>query len=44
MNLEPDRELAGLRDLVSMLPCFRLVLSRDRDANPALIQEALGAV
>jgi hypothetical protein len=41
MSLEPDRELAGLRRLLGAVPCFRLVLSRDRDANPPMIQEAL---
>lgn len=43
MSLEPDRELFGLRTLVSTVPCFRLVLSRDREANPPVVQEALAA-
>jgi hypothetical protein len=41
MSLEPDVELAGLRRLLTSVPCFRLVLSDDRSANPALVQEAL---
>jgi hypothetical protein len=41
MSLEPDVELAGLRRLLTSVPCFRLVLSDDRSANPAIVQEAL---
>ena len=41
MSLEPDVELAGLRRLLTSVPCFRLVLSDNQDANPALVQEAL---
>jgi hypothetical protein len=41
MSIEPDRELAGLRQLLSGVPCFRLILSRDRRANPELIRETL---
>jgi hypothetical protein len=41
MSLEPELELAGLRRLVAAVPCFRLVLSPDRAANPDLVQQAL---
>lgn len=41
MNLEPALELTALRRLVSSVPCYRLVLSPDRRANPAAVQEAL---
>jgi hypothetical protein len=41
MSLEPDRDLAGLRNLVSSVPCFRFLLSRQREENPPLVQEAL---
>jgi hypothetical protein len=41
MSVEPDRDLAGLRKLVTSLPCWRVTLHPDRDANPALIEEAL---
>ena len=29
--------------LLTSVPCFRLVLSDDRSANPAMVQEALNA-
>ena len=41
MSLEPDVELAGLRRLLLAVPCFRLVLSPDRSANPSIVQAAL---
>ena len=41
LSLEPAAELRALRNLVSAVPCFRLVLSPDRRANPAAVQEAL---
>jgi hypothetical protein len=41
LSLEPAAELRALRKLVSAVPCFRLVLSPDRRANPAAVQEAL---
>jgi hypothetical protein len=41
MSLEPDVELAGLRRLLMAVPAFRLRLSDDRSANPALVQQAL---
>lgn len=43
MSLEPDRELAQLRRLLTSVPCYRLVLSPDRRANPIAVQEAIGA-
>jgi hypothetical protein len=42
-SIDPARELAGLRRLLSSVPCFRLILSRDRAANPTLVQEALAS-
>lgn len=44
MNIDPARELAGLRRLVTSVPCFRMQLSVDRDANPPAIQDLLVAV
>lgn len=41
MNVDPAAELAGLRCLVSELPCFLMSLSRDRAANPPVIRDAL---
>ena len=41
MSIEPDRELAALATLFASVPCYRLVLSTDRAANPPLVQEAL---
>ena len=41
MSLDPAAELGALRRLVSAVPCYRLVLSPDRRANPPLVQEAL---
>jgi hypothetical protein len=42
MSIDPNRELAALAKLFSSVPCYRLVLSADRAANPPLVQEALG--
>ena len=41
MSLEPEVELAALRRLLMAVPCFRMRLSDDRSANPALVEEAL---
>jgi hypothetical protein len=41
MSLEPDVELAGLRRLLTAVPCFRMRLHEDRRANPDLVREAL---
>jgi hypothetical protein len=41
LSLEPDVELAGLRRLLTSVPCYRLRLSEDRRANPDLVHEAL---
>jgi hypothetical protein len=43
MGIDPARELTALRRLLAAVPCYRLVLGRDRAANPALIGEALAA-
>ena len=40
-SVEPDRDLVALRELLSAVPCYRLVLSRDRAANPTAVAEAL---
>lgn len=37
LSLDPSRELAALADLVRNVPCHRLVLSGDRNANPPLL-------
>jgi hypothetical protein len=41
MNIDPARELAGLRRLVTSVPCYRLRLGHDRDANPPVIRSIL---
>ena len=41
MHIEADRELEGLRKLVTAVPTFRLLLSRNRDENPKAVQEAI---
>jgi hypothetical protein len=41
MSVEPDRELAALARLVKSVPCFKLILGRDREANPPLIRQLL---
>jgi hypothetical protein len=41
MHIEADRELEGLRKLVSAVPAFRLFLSRHREENPKAVQEAI---
>ena len=41
MNIDPVRELAGLRRLVTSVPCYRMRLSEDRDANPSVIRSVL---
>ncbi len=41
LNVDPGRELRALRHLLERVPCFRLALSEDRDANPPIIRDAL---
>lgn len=43
MNIDPARELAGLKALVTAVPCYRLGLGTDRDANPPVIDQLLRA-
>ena len=41
MHIDPGRELAQLRKLLTAVPTYRLLLSTQRDANPLVVQEAL---
>jgi hypothetical protein len=41
LHLDAAHEMAGLRRLLTAVPIYRLLLSRQRDANPHAVQDAL---